>query len=172
MILYPRETVLVRGIGTTYAGAGVVMGTMTLTSLRFVFEAGGPAPYTLLNIGIEKIWNVHAGVERGGLLSPSKEFLTLESSQGRMVFETSNALGWAGALVQAKQAQPAPPPPPPRHIPPPPPGHGSGSGIAPGVPVVINVAAPAAPKILMKCRYCDALFDSAGGRCTQCGASP
>ena len=167
MILYPSESIVAQG-GAALLGTGThLTGTFSVTSHRLVFESGGQFPHTVMEVEIGRVWNVHVGGERGGFLKAPREFLTVEAGHGRWVFELANARGWADAIVRTKGTLPQPPPPPP-----PSPGVASPPSHLPGQPVVINVAAPAAPKVMMSCRYCGALFDAANGRCDKCGARP
>ncbi len=169
MILHPQESVAAQAAATLVASPGHIYGTLTLTTHRLIFEAGGPVPYTVVDLDLGRVWNVHAGYERGGFLTPAKEYLTVETSVGRYTFETPNPRHWTEAIVRARGAPPVPPPPPP---PPPPPAHPAGGGGVPGPPVVVNVAAPPAPKVMLTCRYCGALYDAVQGRCDRCGARP
>ncbi len=170
MILYPQETVIVQGAATLLAGARVTPGTLSVTTHRLVFEAGGIAPFTVIDVGVERVWNVHIGRQPGRFLTPSREFLTVETHYGRSLFEVVNGRGWADAIVRARSSLPPPPaPPPPPESPrvPGPPVAGN-----PAAPVVIHVAAPPAPKVMLPCRYCGGLYDAASGRCDRCGARP
>lgn len=154
------------GGATFHAGERQTPGRLVLSSHRMVFETGGAIPFTLLDLGLERVWNVHAGSLQQSKRAPPREFLTVETSYGRSIFEIHSAREWAAAIVKARYQMPAPhaPPPPP---PPPPPGVGSGPQ-----PIIVNVAAPPAPKIMLTCRYCGNLYDAVGGRCDKCGAHP
>jgi len=149
-------------------GDGREPGALSLTSTRVVFEAGvgGPSPYTMYDEALERIWNVHAGTT-DKFLEGRREFLTIEASNRRVVFEVPGAQHWAERIVRAKEnAIPTPPPPPPPNVPPPPPGYGGHA------PIVVNVQPADAPKIMMHCRHCGNLYDATKGRCDKCGAPP
>lgn len=163
MILFRGESIALQGSALLGSGEYGRSGVLTISSHRLVFEVGGASPYTAIDVHLDKVWNVHVGGDPGGLLRASREFLTVESADGRWLFTVTGASHWASTLVHAKSTTPAPPPPPP---PPPPPAAGSGT------PVIINVPATPAPKIMMHCRYCGGLFDSTAGRCDKCGARP
>ena len=167
MILHPGESVLMHGGATLHAGVRLTPGRLVLSSHRMVFETGGAMPFTVIDLGLERVWNVHAGSVQDSRKAPPREFLTVETSYGRSVFEVQAARTWAETIVKAKYQIPAPTAPPPPPPPPQPPG--VGGGIA---PIVVNVAAPPAPKIMLTCRYCGNLFDAVGGRCDKCGARP
>jgi hypothetical protein len=163
MILYPGEALVVQGAASLGAGQYAQSGVLTISTHRLVFEVGGVSPFTAIDVTLDRVWNVHVGADPGGLLRPKQEFLTVESSHGRWLFTVIGASQWASMLVRAKSAAPTPPPPPP---PAHPPVSGSGS------PVIINLPATPAPKIMLHCRYCGALYDSTGGRCDKCGGRP
>lgn len=166
MILYPGETVLLRGGAQLHAGVRITQGTLTVSSHRLVFEAGGVAPFTVIDVAIERVWNVHVGQQSQGKRQAPREFLTVETHYGRSLFETVQASRWAEVIVSARGRSPPPPPPPPPAAAP------AGPMVAAGIPVVINVAAPPAPKVMLTCRYCGNLYDAVGGRCDKCGARP
>jgi len=163
MILRRGETVVLQGAASLGAGEYAQSGVLTISTQRLVFEVGGVSPFTAIDVHLDQVWNVHVGGDPGGMFRPRREFLTVESSDGRWLFTVAGASQWASTLVHAKSLTPPPPPPP---APPPPPTTGSGA------PVIINMPATPAPKIMLHCRYCGALYDSAGGRCDKCGARP
>ena len=165
MILNPGESVVMYGGATLHAGARLTPGMLVLSSHRMVFETGGPMPFTVIDLGLERVWNVHAGSFQESKRAATREFLTVETSYGRSVFEVQSARSWAAEIVKARYQVPAPRAPPP---PPPPPPSAGGMG----PPIVVNVAAPAAPKIMLSCRYCGNLYDGVAGRCDKCGAHP
>jgi len=170
MILGRGESLILQNGASIVYGEGKIPGALYLTNMRIVFEAGagGPSPYTAYDEGIDKVWNVHAGLS-SKFLQGRREFLTIEGGGGRVVFEVPGARSWADAIVTAKASSPPLPPPPsplPQNLPPPPPGYG-GQG-----PLVVNVQAPAAPTIMMHCRNCGNLYDATKGRCDKCGAPP
>jgi hypothetical protein len=162
MILSPGEHVILQSGATIQSAWGLYPGALYLTNVRIVFEAGvgGPSPYTAFDQGIQTVRNIHVG-QTWKRKEGRREFLTIEGGGGRVIFEVQGARSWADAIVAAKSSIPPPPPPPP-----PPPGYG-GQG-----PVVVSVQAPDAPKIMMHCRNCGALYDATKGRCDKCGAPP
>jgi len=132
-------------------------GQLILTNLRLVFEGSfyqpgvGSVPRTLLDLRLGQILNV---VAAPGQLN--RNVLRVEAG-GQFVytFVMPNAPDWAHSIVQARAK--APPVP---------------SGYVGQGPVVVSVQAPAAPKIMMHCRNCGALYDATKGRCDKCGAPP
>jgi hypothetical protein len=155
MMLQRGEQILRQGLGVWDASGIRTTGTLSLTNLRVVFEAIGKRPYTAVDINLERVWNVHVGETRR-LLSGRQGLMILETQAGEVTFELAEPKPWTQALVDAKSSVPPPPPPP--------------SSGATTPPVIVNVKAAPAPKVLARCRYCGALFDSASGRCDQCGA--
>ncbi|HYK94108.1 MAG TPA: hypothetical protein VEY07_08740 [Thermoplasmata archaeon] len=169
MILRHGETIVGYGRASLRHGESGVPGTLTLSTLRLVFETGGATPYTVLDLDLSNIWNVHAGTEQAGFMRPARDYLTLETTTGRSVFELGEARRWADSIIQTKSSHPSSLPPPPPPPPPPPSAHNASWS---GQPVVINVAAPPAPKVMLNCRFCGAMYDATLGRCDRCGARP
>jgi len=161
---------VVSGAAFLVRGQELTPGALYVTTRRILFEAGagGANPFTAYQEGMEGIWNVHHGAE-SKFLQGRREFLTVEGSRGRFVFQVPNARAWADTLVTTRTrfADSPPPPPPPSSHPPPPPPPFSGQG-----GIILNVHAPAAPTVMMHCRHCGNLYDATKGRCDKCGAPP
>jgi hypothetical protein len=182
MLLSPGEILVIQE-NSRLVSSGGALGVLILTNQRLVFEArtgggllAGESGVTVVNLELERIWNLHANVARIDLPGLSRHVLTVESSAGRHSFGVSDPNRWANSIGQARSARPAPPPPPPpppppsSALPPPPPGSGA--------PIIVQVMAPAAapappsaPSILIRCRYCGALSSPTLSKCPSCGAS-
>ncbi|MCI4330508.1 MAG: hypothetical protein L3K19_01505 [Thermoplasmata archaeon] len=182
MLLSRGESLIIQESSRLISSGGVG-GTLILTNQRLVFEAktgggllAGNSGVTVVNLELERIWNLHASVARFDVPGLSRHTLTVESSAGRHSFGVADPARWGNAIGEARAARPAippppPPPPPPQSFPPPPP-HGSGS------PVIVHVltsqpppAAPSVPAIMIRCRYCGAISPPTLSKCPSCGAS-
>jgi hypothetical protein len=166
MILARGEKLILREKARLIQDEHDALGTLSLTTVRIVFEAGvgGPSPYTAFDADLETVSNAHAG-SSSKLFEGYREFLTIEGDARRVVFEVPGAVSWVNAITDLKQNSP-----PPAAQPEPARSRAPGS-VVPSQ-VVVNIPAQEAPKIMMHCRNCGNLYDATKGRCDKCGAPP
>ena len=154
-----------------YVSRNEIKGLLVLTNYRLVFEVHqqhllrGSTDAEILNLGLDKVRNVHVSAPMIKLPLIGKEVLVVESEQKRREFAVNNPSAWKQHIAQVRSqfvpkafAKPPPPPPPTQ--------------------VVVNVAAPQAPypppppppQVMFRCRYCNHVYPEIAGRCPQCGA--
>ena len=150
VLLNSGESIVRQGPVVRINPQGEREGVLTLTDRRLLFEAhvpegpqGQPIVRTTIDAPLRRIKNagIVPGKEAGGRLE-------IELPQQRALFRVPDANGWLQAIVQARANAPAPP-------------AGGQGGPA---------AAPAAPSVMLRCRYCGLLNSPTVGKCTGCGA--
>jgi len=190
VLLNPGETIVRQAAATRVNPQGTRDGTLTLTNQRLVFEAeipggiGSPAvTRTTIDAPLFRIRN--ASVPKPLLGKPRLE---VELPQQVGLFQVDDADGWYQAIAQARAA--APPPPPGAGIGGGP-GMGGGPGRGPGGRPWMGPrgrgmggwrgpgggmgggpggGGPAAPAVVLRCRYCGNLNPPTATKCESCGA--
>lgn len=153
MLLESGESILKQGPVTRVNPQGNREGVLTVTNQRVVFEAhvpegpqGQPIVRTTIDAPLHRLRNAETVKPTLG-----RARLELELPQQRALFETPEADAWLAVVTQARAA--APPPPP-----------GGGGGRGPGR------GGPAAPAVMLRCRYCGSLNPPTVTKCASCGA--
>lgn len=155
-----------------------VRGLLILTNYRLVFEVHQARilhhshDQTILNLGLEKVHNVHVSSPLIKLPLIGREVLRVETPNGQREFAVSNPSAWRdhiahvrrGFTPQAFQHPHAPPAPAPvvvnvMQAPPPP----------PQAYMPVPPPPPPPPQIMVRCRYCNTVFPELSARCPSCG---
>jgi hypothetical protein len=179
VLLNPGESVVRQANVVRQNPQGNRAGLLTLTNRRLVFEAqipqgpgGGPVVRTTIDAPLFRLRNATTAKPMLG-----RARLEVELPQQVGVFEVDDADAWVAAITQARAA--APPPPPgamgPMGRGPGPMGRGPGPmGRGPGPmgrgPGPMGRGPPAAPAVMLRCRYCGLLNQPTESKCTGCGA--
>lgn len=154
-----------------YVSRDDIRGLLILTNYRLVFEVHrqhllrGSTDAEILNLGLDKVRNVHVSSPMIKIPLVGREVLVVESVRGRREFAVANPATWKAHIANVRArfvpkafAKPPPPPPPTQ--------------------VVVNVASPQAsypppppppPQVMFRCRYCNRVYPETDGKCPQCG---